>query len=68
MLDLEQKENQENMSAKKIKAPAKILWTLRFKTKCKICGSPTSSDKVVCDKCKKSKKSQLSEMDDLWWD
>jgi hypothetical protein len=39
------------MAKKRIIAPAKIEWTLRFKNKCMDCGKNISWDKLLCAKC-----------------
>jgi len=49
------------MVRRKIKAPAKIEWTLRYKNKCIDCGKLISWDKSICAKCaiKRKKKGKL---------
>ena len=39
-----------------IKAPAKILYGLRFKNRCKNCKRLIPPDKIICKKCNKDKK------------
>ena len=36
---------------RRIRAPAKILFGLRFKNRCAICGKLIPSDRMVCVRC-----------------
>ena len=42
--------------ARRIRAPAKILWKLRFKNTCMVCGKVIPEHKTICDSCNKKKK------------
>ncbi len=52
MFITKKKERLETM-AKRIRAPAKILFGLRFKNRCVICGKVIPSDRTICSKCGK---------------
>ncbi len=46
------------MAKKKIRAPAKIEWTLRFKNRCIYCGRVIHMTETICSKCKVKRKKE----------
>ncbi len=52
---LKKKVRLENMAKRIIRAPAKILYGLRFKNRCIHCGRVIPPDRMVCNKCSRKK-------------
>ena len=56
MFIIKRKVRLENMAKRIIRAPAKILYGLRFKNRCIHCGRVIPSNRMMCNNCSRRRK------------